>query len=113
MENSIDWPPDALETLILMPLSFGPLHGSGILHPIQQISGERLEVLERSFCTANDRLERRDGIGGQWGESESHRKARFDRPASSGKRQLEEETENWTDMARVVADILPAKAERS
>jgi DNA-binding PadR family transcriptional regulator len=113
MGNTAYWPQGALETLILKALPPRPLHGYGIPPSIQQIYGERLEVLQRSFCTANDRLERRGGLRGQWGESESHRKARFYRRTNSGKRQLKEETENWIDLARDVVNILPAKAERT
>jgi Transcriptional regulator PadR-like family len=71
------------------------------------------EILERSFCNAIYRLERRGWIRGEWGESENNRRANFYRLTNSGKRQLKEEIENWTDLASVVASILQAKAERA
>ncbi|HEY6846828.1 MAG TPA: PadR family transcriptional regulator [Terracidiphilus sp.] len=111
MGNTVDLPQGALEMLILKASSLGPLHGYGILLRIQQISGERLEILQGSFYTAIYRLERRGWIRGEWGESENNRKAKFYRLTNSGKRQLKEETERWTDMASVVANILRAKAE--
>jgi PadR family transcriptional regulator, regulatory protein PadR len=110
MGNTVDLPQGALEMLILKASSLGPLHGYGILLRIQQISGERLEILQGSFYTAIYRLERRGWIRGEWGESENNRKAKFYRLTNSGKRQLKEETERWTDMASVVANILQAKA---
>jgi PadR family transcriptional regulator, regulatory protein PadR len=110
MGNTVDLPQGALEMLILKASSLGPLHGYGILLRIQQISGERLEILQGSFYTAIYRLERRGWIRGEWGESENNRKAKFYRLTNSGKRQLKEETERWTDMASVVANILRAKA---
>lgn len=109
MVKPVDLPQGALEMLILKATSLGPLHGYGILLRIQQISGERLEILQGSFYTAVYRLERRGWIEGEWGESENNRKAKFYRLTASGKRQLKAETEKWADMTGVVANILQAK----
>jgi PadR family transcriptional regulator PadR len=111
MPSRIDLPQGALEVLILKAVSLGPLHGYGILLRIQQISGERLEILQGSFYTAVYRLERNGWIEGEWGESENNRRARFYKLTSSGKRQLKEETAKWSDMTSVVLGILQTKAE--
>jgi DNA-binding PadR family transcriptional regulator len=71
MGKRVDLPQGALEMLILKAVSLGPLHGYGILLRIQQISGERLEILQGSFYTAVYRLERNGWIEGEWGESET------------------------------------------
>jgi len=97
--------------LVLKAVSLGPLHGYGILLRIQQISGERLEILQGSFYTAIYRLERRGWIKGVWGESENHRRARFYSLTATGTRQLKAETAKWIDMAAVVTGILDTKAE--
>jgi PadR family transcriptional regulator, regulatory protein PadR len=99
-----------LEMLILKAVSLGSLHGYGILLRIQQISGERLEILQGSFYTAIYRLERRGWIKGEWGESENNRRARFYSLTAAGTRQLKSETAKWIDMAAVVAGILDKKA---
>jgi len=111
MPSRIELPQGALEVLILKAVSLGPLHGYGILLRIQQISGERLEILQGSFYTAVYRLERNGWIEGEWGESENNRRAKFYRITPSGKRQLKEETAKWSDMTSVVIGILKAKAE--
>ena len=111
MAKTVDLPQGALEMLILKATSLGPLHGYGILLRIQQISGERLEILQGSFYTAVYRLEHRGWITGEWGESENNRKAKFYRLTASGRRQLKEETKRWVDMASVVAHILKAEPE--
>lgn len=111
MAKPIDLPQGALEMLILKATSLGPLHGYGILLRIQQISGERLELLQGSFYTAIYRLERRGWIEGEWGESENNRRAKFYHLTVSGKLQLKAETAKWADMASVVANILQAKPE--
>jgi transcriptional regulator len=97
--------------LLLKAVSLGPLHGYGILLRIQQISGERLEILQGSFYTAIYRLERRGWIEGEWGESENSRRARFYSITASGRRQLKAQTAKWIDMAAVVASILDKKAD--
>ena len=109
MEKHVDLPQGALEMLVLKSVSLGPQHGYGILLRIQQISGERLEILQGSFYTAIYRLERRGWIKGEWGASENNRRARFYSLTTAGARQLKAETAKWTDMAAVVAVILNKK----
>jgi hypothetical protein len=86
MTKPVELPQGTLEMLILKAVSLGPLHGYGILLRIQQISGERLEILQGSFYTAIYPL------------------------TAAGTRQLKAETAKWTDMAAVVAGILDKKA---
>ena len=106
MTKPVELPQGALEMLILKAVSLGPLHGYGILLRIQQISGERLEILQGSFYTAIYRLERQGWIKGEWGESENNRRARFYALSAAGRRQLKAETAKWIDMTAVVAGIL-------
>src|SRR5712672_4446629 len=110
MAKRVELPGGTLELLILKSISLGSLHGYGILLRIQQISGERLEILQGSFYTAIYRLERRGWIKGEWGTSENNRRARFYSLSAAGTRQLKAETAKWTDMAAVVAGILDKKA---
>jgi PadR family transcriptional regulator, regulatory protein PadR len=109
--RQVELPQGALEMLILKAVSLGPLHGYGILLRIQQISGERLEILQGSFYTAIYRMEHRGWIEGEWGESENNRRARFYSLTRAGTRQLKAETAKWTNMAAVVASILDKKAD--
>jgi PadR family transcriptional regulator, regulatory protein PadR len=111
LTRQVELPQGTLEILILKAVSLGPLHGYGILLRIQQISGERLEILQGSFYTAVYRLEHRGWLKGEWGESENNRRARFYTLTRSGTRQLKAETARWTDMAAVVAGILEKKAD--
>jgi transcriptional regulator len=111
MTKAVELPQGTLEMLILKAVSLGPLHGYGILLRIQQISNQRLEILQGSFYTAIYRLERRGWIKGEWGESENNRRARFYSLTTAGKRQLKQETARWTDMTAVVAGILKKEAD--
>ncbi len=111
MAKRVQLPQGTLELLVLKSISLGPLHGYGIMLRVQQISGERLELLQGSFYTAVYRLERNGWIEGEWGESENNRRAKFYRLTTSGRRQLKEETTKWSDMADVVANILRTSPE--
>lgn len=106
MPDPVELPQGALELLILKAISLGPLHGYGILLRIQQMSLDRLEILQGSFYPAIYRMESRGWISGEWGESENKRRARFYRLTASGRRQLKAESERWSDMASLVATIL-------
>ena len=77
MTKPVELPQGTLEMLILKAVSLGSLHGYGILLRIQQISGERLEILQGSFYIAIYRLEGQGWINGDWGESQNNRRARF------------------------------------
>lgn len=111
MVKRVELPQGTLELLILKSISLGPLHGYGILLRIQQISGEKLELLQGSFYTAVYRLERSGWIEGEWGESDNNRRAKFYHLTTSGRRQLKERTTKWSDMADVVANILRTSPE--
>ena len=110
MPDSVDLPQGALELLILKSISLGPLHGYGILLRIQQMSGDRLEILQGSFYPAIYRLESRGWISGEWGESENKRRARFYQLTATGRRQLKTESQRWNDMASLVAKLLKVTA---
>ncbi len=106
MTRQVDLPQGALEMLILKAVSLGPLHGYGILLRIQQISGERLEILQGSFYTAVYRMERNGWIKGEWGASENNRRAKFYKLTVAGRKQLKDEVTRWAEVANVIAGVL-------
>jgi transcriptional regulator len=102
-----------LDMLILKAVSLGPLHGYGVLLRIQQISKDRLEIQQGSLYPALYRLEHQGLIASEWGESENKRKAKYYRLTTAGRRQLQQETRNWNQMAEVMSDILKRVPEES
>ena len=106
MRKPVELPQGTLEMLILKAISLGPLHGYGILLRIQQISGERLEILQGSFYTAVYRLERRGWIKGDWGESENNRRARYYTLTAAGKKQLASERADFERMVAAIQKVL-------
>jgi transcriptional regulator len=100
-----------LDMLILKAVSLGPLHGYGILLRIQQISKDRLEILQGSLYPALYRLEHQGLIASEWGESEKKRKAKYYCLTVAGRRQLHQETRDWNRMADIIAGILKTAPE--
>jgi transcriptional regulator len=111
VDKQLDLLQGTLDMLILKATSLGPLHGYGILLRIQQISKDRLEILQGSLYPALCRLEHQGWISSEWGESENKRKAKYYRLTAAGKRRLQTEAENSNRMADVIAGILRATPE--
>jgi PadR family transcriptional regulator len=106
LDKQLDLLQGTLDLLILKAVSLGPLHGYGILLRIQQISKDRLEILQGSLYPALYRLEHQGWIISEWGESENNRKAKYYRLTVAGKRRLQTEVENWNRMADLMSAIL-------
>ena len=100
-----------LDMLILKAISLGPLHGYGILLRIQQISKDRLEILQGSLYPALYRLEHQGWIASEWGESDNKRRAKYYRLTAAGKRRFQSETAKWNQMTAVIEGILRATPE--
>src|SRR5271166_1044966 len=97
-----------LDLLILRTLSLQPLHGLGISERIRQISNDVFDVKPGSLFPALHRLEERGWISGEWGETESKRRAKFYTLTKTGRQQLTAETRNWKKVTGAVANILEA-----
>src|SRR5438034_3183553 len=84
MDKQMELLQGTLDMLILKAVSLGPLHGYGILLRIQQISKDRLEILQGSLYPALYRLEHQGWIASEWGESENNRRAKYYRLTAAG-----------------------------
>jgi len=104
--KQIDLLQGTLDMLILKAVSLGPLHGYGVLLRIQQISKDRLEILQGSLYPALYRLEHNGLLVSEWGESENKRKAKYYQLTAAGRKQLQEEMRNWNRMAETIAQVL-------
>src|SRR6202789_3063001 len=85
-----------LDMLILRTLSIEPMHGFGISRRVEQISRGVFKVNPGSLLTALQRLERAGWLNAEWRQTENSRRAKFYTLTRAGRKQLEEETADWT-----------------
>lgn len=95
-----------LDMLILKTLALESMHGWGISQRIQQISDGVLNVNQGSLYPALYRLEEQGWITSEWGNSENNRQAKYYQLTRTGRKQLEEETENWERLSAAVTQVL-------
>ncbi len=106
MDSRLDLLQGTLDLLILRTLQNGAMHGWAISERIQQISQDVLQVNQGSLYPALHRLEHQGWIKADWGVSELGRRARFYRLTASGRRQLEQETDNWARLSAAIGRVL-------
>src|ERR1700758_2591017 len=105
--TSVDLLQGTLDLLILRTLQSGDaLHGWAISERIQSISQDVLRVNQGSLYPALHRLEHQAWIKAEWGVSELGRRARFYRLTASGRKQLQQEADNWTRVAGAIGKVL-------
>jgi PadR family transcriptional regulator PadR len=96
-----------LDLMVLQTLdAMGPLHGYGVARRIEQISEDALQLNQGTIYAALLRLQQRRWISASWGTSDNNRKAKFYAITKAGRRQLAEETANWSRIAGVIGRLL-------
>jgi PadR family transcriptional regulator PadR len=98
-----------LDMLILKTLSLEPLHGFGIARRIEQISRGVFKINPGSLLTALQRLERSGWLDAEWRQTENSRRARIYTLTRAGKKQLDNETADWSRRASAIARLLKAE----
>ena len=111
MTNKADVPPGTLDMLILRTLQLEPMHGLGISKRIEQITSGTFQLNPGTFFPALYRLEKDGLIQGEWGRSESNRRAKFYRLTRTGRRQLEEALKHWQKVTTAIQQIIKAPQE--
>ena len=97
-----------LDLLILKSLALGEMHGLGISRRLRQITKGTFDVKPGSLFPALHRMEQAGWLTASWGESENGRKARYYRLSATGRRQLKNETDEWSRIALAIAAALQA-----
>jgi PadR family transcriptional regulator, regulatory protein PadR len=96
-----------LDLMVLKTLEgMGPQHGYGIARRIEQVSGNSLSMNQGTIYPALLRLQQRGLINGQWGISETNRRAKFYSLTASGRKQMAQEAQNWARIAETMARFL-------
>jgi PadR family transcriptional regulator len=95
-----------LDLLILKSLAREPLHGWGIAKRIQSLSDEVLFVQQGSLYPGLHRLEQQGWVAAEWKNTETGRSAKFYSLTRDGRKQLEQELENWKRLSSAVGLLL-------
>ena len=101
-----------LDLLILRSLSWGPMHGLGVLRWIEAGSQQKLQIEEGALYPALHRMEQKGWLESDWGYSDQGRRARFYRLTSAGRKQLAAEVSRWTRYTDAVGMVLTAEPGR-
>jgi len=85
-----------LSLMILKTLeTMGSLHGYGIARRIEQISGNVLSINYGTIYPALLKLEQEGCVASEWGVSDNNRKAKYYKITRSGRKQLQENEQDW------------------
>jgi len=96
-----------LDLLILKILDrAGPQHGYAIAQRIHQATADSLRIEEGSLYQALQRMTHEKWLKGQWGTTDTGRKARFYTVTAAGRKQLEEEERRWVSLTEAVNKAL-------
>ena len=95
-----------LELLILRTLATDLVHGYGIARKIREKTDGVLDVEQGALYPALHRLNRRGFLRGEWGETETGRRARFYSLTKKGQAALTQETARWDEHAQAVYAVL-------
>jgi PadR family transcriptional regulator, regulatory protein PadR len=106
MSEKTDLLQGTLDMLILHALQREPMHGFGLSLRLREMSNSVFQVEMGSLYPALCRLEAKDWIKGNWGISDSNRKARFYSLTPAGRKQLRAETAQWAIVSTTINSML-------
>ena len=96
-----------LDLLVLRTLdALGPLHGYSIGRRIEHASRNILHLNQGTLYPALLRLENSGWIRSKWGTTENKRRARYYSITGSGRKRLQQETEKWIQMEKIINLVL-------
>ena len=98
-----------LDLLVLRTLSWGPMHGLGVLRWIERVTEDRLQIEEGALYPALHRLEQRGWLSAEWGLTERNRDAKFYRLTAAGRKQLAAELSKWSRYTEAVGLVIAAQ----
>ena len=86
--------------------ALGPLHGYRLARRIEQISSNQLAMNQGTLYPALLKLEQMGWISSRWGTSESGRRVKIYALTRAGRKQLQQEEEQWQRASSIVERFL-------
>ena len=106
MTKPADLVQGTLDLLLLKILALEPLNGWAIGQRLRQISADVLQVSDGSLYPALHKLEQHGWIAAEWKPSENNRRAKFYSLTRLGRRQLQQESANWTRLSDAITQVV-------
>lgn len=97
-----------LEMLVLKTLNLEPMHGWGIAHRLEAMSGDVFLVTQGSLYPALVRMKRRGWLRSHWRTTENNRRARYYEITRAGEAQLHLSRQHWVRASTAINGILEA-----
>lgn len=104
--DSMNLLPGTLDLLILKSLAMGRNHGYGIAEHLKAVSDDVLQVGESSLYPALQRLRLNGWVRAEWGVSENNRRARYYTLTRAGRRRLQSEEREFSQMVLAIRKVL-------
>ena len=101
-DESMELLKGTLDVLVLKALTWGPRHGYAVAKWIEDATRGTLQIEEGALYHALHRLEKRAWVEGEWGVSETNRRAKYYTLTRAGRQQLVARTATWTRYAEAV-----------
>jgi transcriptional regulator len=98
-----------LDLLILKMLAIESLNGWAISQQLKIVSRNVLQVSDGSLYPALHKLEQEGWITAEWRQSDNNRRAKFYSLTRAGRRQLDQETENWNRLSSAISSVVRLK----
>ncbi len=96
-----------LDLMILQTLAtLGPSHGYTIAARVEQVSAGALVLNMGTLYPGLMRLEQRGLVKGQWGTTDTNRRARFYSITPQGRKQLAAEKTEWGRMVSIIGALI-------
>ena len=102
-----------LDVVLLKTLTWGPMHGYGIIRWLQQLTDDVLDIDDGSLYPALHRMESKGWIDSEWGLSDNNRRGKYYSLTADGRRQLKAQSESWLTIVRSVGRVLDTSKQPS
>ena len=100
-----------LDLMVLQTLAtLGAQHGYAISARLEQVSAGALRLNMGTLYPGLMRLEQRGLVRGEWGVTDTSRKARFYALTAAGRRELKTERAEWDRMTAIMRTLLQDEA---
>lgn len=106
MSKPSDLVQGTLDMLLLKILALEPMNGFAVSQRLKQVSRDVLQVSDGSLYPALHKLEQEGWIASEWKTSIHGRRAKFYSLTPSGRRHLEQETDNWGRLSNAITHVV-------